>query len=106
MTIELLRRCFKVVGPIVLNMVNRTLVTVIVPTVWKHATVDPLHKSGDASSPVSYRLIRILNVISKLDEKVRQQILDRIRSGILPATLFCRRRSLLTGRHIPPRVQC
>ena len=63
----------------VLHMVNRSFVTGIVPTAWKQAIVVHLHKSGDASSPVIYRPISVLNVISQLAGKAaRRQIVDRM----------------------------
>ena len=79
MTIELWRRCFEVVGAIVLHMVNWSLVTCILPTAYKHAIAVPLRKSGDTSSPVNFRPISFLDATSKLAEKViSQQIVDRI----------------------------
>ena len=90
MTIQLLRRFFEVFGPMILHLVNRSIVTGIVPAAWKHAILVPLHKSGGDSSPVNYRPISILNVIFKLAEKeVRQQIVDRrylTRNSILSPT--------------------
>ena len=93
MTIELLRHCFEVVGPVILHIINKSLVTGIVPADWKHAIVVPLYKSGDETSPANYRPISVLNVLSKLAEKVvSQQLVEYLtRNYILSPTQFAYR---------------
>lgn len=36
------------------------------PVVWKHSTITPLHKSGDANLPDNYRGIAVTSNLSKL----------------------------------------
>jgi len=69
-SLQILRRCFVVVGPHVLRVINRSIITGEVPRLWKQAIVVPIHKSGDKGEPGNYRPISILSVIGKLAEKV------------------------------------
>ena len=69
-SLQLIRRCFAEMAPHVLQVINRSIITGIVPTLWKCATVVPIFKQGDASLPNSYRPISILSSIGKLAEKV------------------------------------
>ena len=69
-SLQLIARCFPVVGPHVLRVINRSLVTGKVPTLWKYAKVIPIHKAGDVSQPCNFRPISILSVVSKLAEKL------------------------------------
>ena len=60
---------------------------------WKHATVVPIYKSGDKTSPANFRTVSVLNVISKLAEKVvNLQILNYLSTkNILTPTQFAYR---------------
>ena len=65
----------------------------VVPSIWKHATVVPIYKSGDKTSPANFRPVSVLNVISKLAEKVvNLQILSYLSTNnILTPTQFAYR---------------
>ena len=69
-TVQLLHECFEVAGPIVLHVINHSPSNGVVPTLWKHAMVVPIYKSGDKTLPANYRPVGVLNVISKLAERV------------------------------------
>ena len=58
------------IGPHLLHLVNRSIVTAVFPEAWKLARVIPIHKSGDRSDPSNFRPISILSVLSKILEKV------------------------------------
>jgi len=62
--------CFPVVGPHLLHLINRSIITSVFPTAWKLARVTPVHKSGDRSDLNNFRPISILSVLSKITEKV------------------------------------
>ena len=62
--------CFPVIGPHLLHLINRSIVTAVFPEAWKLARVIPIHKSGDQSDPSNFRPISILSVLSKILEKV------------------------------------
>ena len=62
--------CFSVIGPHLLHVINRSIVTGVFPTAWKLARVTPVHKSGDRSDLNNFRPISILSVLSKITEKV------------------------------------
>ena len=65
-----LKKCFAVLGPHLLHLVNTSVVTCVFPSNWKIASVLPLHKAGARDVPGNFRPISILSVISKLCEKV------------------------------------
>lgn len=44
--------------------------TGVVPAVWKHSIVVPIHKSGDADLPNNYCPISLLPILSKILEKI------------------------------------
>ena len=50
--------------------VNTSIVTGEYPSVWQHALVTPVFKSGDPDEITNYRPISILPVLSKIIEKV------------------------------------
>ena len=61
---------FPVIGPHLLNVINASLVSGVLPDEWKRATVVPIHKSGDADDPSNYRPVSVLPVVEKLAESV------------------------------------
>ena len=64
------RRCFPVVGPHLLRLINLSMRTGVFPECWKLACVVPLPKSGDLTKPCNHRPISLLSVLSKVLEKV------------------------------------
>ena len=64
------RRCFPVVGPHLLRLVNLSMLTGVFPECWKSACVVPIPKSGDLTKPSNHRPISLLSVLSKILEKV------------------------------------
>ena len=64
------RRCFPVVGPHLLRLVNLSMMTGVFPECWKSACVVPIPKSGDLTKPSNHRPISLLSVLSKVLEKV------------------------------------
>ena len=56
--------------PAVTHIVNLSLSLSTFPQAWKSAKVIPLLKKGDALSPVNYRPVALLPVLSKVLEKI------------------------------------
>ena len=69
-TIQVLWMTFPVVGPHLLQVVNCSLVTGQVPSMWKTASVLPKFKSGDRSEPQNYRPLSIISVLGKLCDRI------------------------------------
>ena len=69
-SLQLIRRCFPVVGPHLLRIINTSIITGKVPAAWKHAKLVPIHKAGDRLQPANYRPISVLSVIAKVAEKL------------------------------------
>ena len=63
-------RCFSVIGPHLLHIINRSITSSIFPSAWKLARVIPVHKSGDTSDLNNFRPISILPALAKIMEKV------------------------------------
>ena len=61
---------------ILLQIVNRSIVSETVPDSWKTAVVIPLHKKGDMNTAENFRPITNVPVISKIVEKVVCSQLD------------------------------
>ena len=68
-SLQLIRSCFTEIAPHILRIINQSIVTGTVPTLWKRASVVPIYKNGDASLPSNYRPIGILSSIAKLAEE-------------------------------------
>ena len=64
------RRCFPVVGPHLLRLINLSMMTGVFPECWKSACIVPIPKSGDLTKPSNHRPISLLSVLSKVLEKV------------------------------------
>ena len=64
------RRCFAVIGPLLLHIINTSIASGIFPEMWKVACVLPLHKAGDRNLAQNYRPISLLPVMSKIAERV------------------------------------
>ena len=64
------RRCFDVIGPLLLHLINKSIVAGVFPERWKIACVVPVHKAGDRGEASNYRPISLLPVMSKIAERV------------------------------------
>ena len=73
-----------VAGPIT-NIMNASLKTGIVPSMWKHAKVTPIYKGDSPQHPSNYRPISVLPACMKIFERaVQQQLLAYFKTnGIL-----------------------
>ena len=88
-----LRKCFAVLGPHLLHLVNTSITKCVFPSEWKVAVVVPLHKSGSRDSPENFRPVSILSVLSKLCEKVVcKQLSEHLNSQNLLAPHCVRKR--------------
>jgi hypothetical protein len=65
----------------VMFLINKSLESGTFPTYEKTAKITPLHKSGDRSNIDNYRPISVLNVLSKVIERiVYEQLVDYLES--------------------------
>ena len=65
-------------------ILNTSIVTGSFPSLWKHAIVVPIFKSGDVNEPKDYRPILLLPIISKVIEKViAQQLISYLEGNHL-----------------------
>ncbi len=55
---------------LIINIMNKSLTTMIVPDGWKKACITPLYKAGDRTEPGNYRPIAFLPAACKLLEQV------------------------------------
>ena len=69
---QVLRVVFENKPYLLSHMVNKSLETGVVPSVWKTASVVPLPKTGDLQKVTNWRPISLLNLIGKQLEKVVQ----------------------------------
>ena len=78
-------------------IINLSISTSTIPTIWKHAKISPVFKSGDSSEPGNYRPISILPVLSKILEKaIHKQLMDYLETANLLCNQqygFCRKPS-------------
>ena len=65
-----MRRCFEVIGPLLLHIINSSIRSGIFPDKWKIACVVPIHKTGDRARASNYRPISLLPVMSNIAERV------------------------------------
>ena len=66
----ILKKTAEAIAPTLTKLFNYSLRTSEFPSTWKTAQVTPLFKSGDPSSTKNYRPISILNILSKVFERV------------------------------------
>ena len=63
-------------------IINLSLTSGIVPSIWKSAKITPIHKSGATNVPDNYRPISILPALSKIMEKVvYTQLIDHLENS-------------------------
>ena len=68
--IRLMKLAFPIIGRVLLQIINCSIVTESVPESWKTAVVIPLHKKGELTAAENFRPITNVPVISKIIEKV------------------------------------
>ena len=90
------KKCFAVIGPHLLNIVNNSITTCIFPSAWKIARVVPVHKSGNKTDLNNFRPISILSVLSKITEKV---VCIQLMSYLLDAHVLSPRQYAYRPRH-------
>ena len=84
LSVSILKKFFFSIGHILLSIINSSLISGIVPSVWKHALVTPVPKGASASRPEDTRPITQLPAILKITEKaVQLQLNDYIESNHL-----------------------
>ena len=66
----MLRLTFPVIGPHLLQVINASITSGVLPSEWKVATVTPIFKSGSNTDPGNYRPVSILPTVAKLAESV------------------------------------
>ena len=73
----LLKDCAMYMATSLCYIINLSISTSTIPTIWKHTKVSPVFKSGDSSEPGNYNLISILPVLSKILEKaIHKHLVD------------------------------
>ena len=68
--IEALRENFDILGELIVDIINKSLAQGIFPDQLKFSKIIPIYKAGDRKKVGNYRPISLLNVFSKLVEKV------------------------------------
>lgn len=78
---------------------NKCLSEGVMPTVWKHANITPVHKGGSKRSVEQYRPISILSALSKLLERlVHNELYPILHNAIIQQQHgFVKRRSTTTN---------
>ena len=69
-SVKLLRLAFPFIGPLLCDIINRSIHEGSFPTQWKQAIVTPLYKGGDKEDLSNYRPISVLPILSKLFENI------------------------------------
>ncbi len=96
--LRFLKESLPVIIPYLTCILNTSIVTGCFPSLWKHAIVVPIYKTGDVNEPKNYRPISLLPIISKILEKViaRQLTLYLEENHLLSSTQHGFRASLST----------
>ena len=102
----MLKDCALLISKPLCHIINLSIKTSTVPTIWKVAKITPTFKSGNSSLPENYRPISVLPVLSKILEKAmhnelinyleQENLLNDCQYGFrskrstkLASTLFC-----------------
>ena len=75
-SVNMYQKCFYGIGHILLDLVNSSLTTGVVPQAWKHGLVTPLPKTTDLSDVTKFRPITVVPGISKVTERIVHQQLS------------------------------
>ena len=65
----LLKDCADIIAGPLAYIINLSIKTSTVPSVWKIANITPVFKSGDSTKPENHRPISVLPIASKILEK-------------------------------------
>ena len=85
-SVAMLQTFFPGIGHAILDIVNSSLATGLVPPGWKHAIVTPIPKGRTANTPADTRPISILPGIMKVVERIVQnQLIDYLNTHCLLA---------------------
>ena len=77
----LLKDCAMHIATPLCYIINLSISTSTIPTIWKYVKVSPVFKSGDSSEPGNYCPISILPVLSKILEKaIHKQLMDYLKT--------------------------
>ena len=77
-THEMIKRGGEVMMLVLLALLNLLLLTELIPTSWKLATLVPVYKAGHRQFPKNYRPIGLLSVIYKFYERLLDMKMRRI----------------------------
>lgn len=93
------KRCATVLTFPIFLIFNRSLETGVFPTLWKHADVAVIHKSGSANDVKNYRPISKLSIIAKIfDSILADEVFKRFKKVIIPQQHgFFKKRSTVTN---------
>ena len=69
LSVKLLQLALPHISHPIATVINQSIQTATFPQQWKIATITPLHKAGDPTSPSNYRPISILPILSKVFER-------------------------------------
>ena len=73
----LLKDCAMYIATPPCYIINQSISTSMIPTIWKYVKISPVFKSGGSSGPGNYRPISILPVLSKILEKaIHEQLMN------------------------------
>ena len=65
---RLLKHCSGPLSQILSYIFNLSMLTGVVPDLWKLSYITPIHKKGSRSNALLYRPIRLSSIVSKVDE--------------------------------------
>lgn len=97
-TINIIKHIKKSISDILEHIFNTILVECNIPNSFKTALITPIHKGGDKSDITNYRPISLLNVFSKIFERiVKKRLLTYLEENfILPKSQYGFRENLGT----------
>ena len=83
-SVRLLKTCGSTIAPCLTRIFNLSLATASLPDDWKEATITPIFKKGNRSSPNNYRPVSLLSSTSKILESLVARQLRKLVDCQLP----------------------